>query len=136
MQCARCLGRGLVVEADGAAHCGGCGGRLLAGAAAVAMLAERFGIDVEVARGLCAQGPRRLSCPVCGTAMAAITVKGVAVDMCPGCAALWLDRGELGTPASGGGLELDLGRRVVVERVGPSEISARFGRAFRTVRDD
>ncbi|MFW5844978.1 MAG: zf-TFIIB domain-containing protein [Planctomycetota bacterium] len=36
-----------------------------------------------------------ITCPVCATVAARVTVEGVEVDVCPGCLATWYDDGEL-----------------------------------------
>jgi Zn-finger nucleic acid-binding protein len=45
-----------------------------------------------------AQGTSRdeeLACPGCSKPMGVTSYHGVEVDLCPSCASLWLDRGEL-----------------------------------------
>ena len=37
-----------------------------------------------------------LCCPSCTATLLTLEVAGVALDGCPGCGGLWLDRGELG----------------------------------------
>ncbi len=36
-----------------------------------------------------------ISCPLDGTTMERVNIAGVAVDRCPACCGIWLDRGEL-----------------------------------------
>jgi Zn-finger nucleic acid-binding protein len=36
-----------------------------------------------------------MQCPVCDERMKEIERQGVAIDVCPGCKGVWLDRGEL-----------------------------------------
>jgi Zn-finger nucleic acid-binding protein len=38
---------------------------------------------------------RGLSCPVCGVALRTVVRQEVAIDRCPECRGIWLDRGEL-----------------------------------------
>jgi N utilization substance protein A len=36
-----------------------------------------------------------MNCPVCGQSLREVERSGVAIDICPGCKGVWLDRGEL-----------------------------------------
>lgn len=36
-----------------------------------------------------------MKCPVCDESMREVEKSGVALDICPGCKGVWLDRGEL-----------------------------------------
>lgn len=36
-----------------------------------------------------------MQCPVCDEKMKEVERQGVAIDICPGCKGVWLDRGEL-----------------------------------------
>lgn len=50
----------------------------------------------EPGRTVTAAGSGELACPSCAEAMQAVgTARGVEVDQCPGCGAVWLDAGEL-----------------------------------------
>lgn len=59
-------------------------------------------VDIENAAGEPSPDARprpeqaELRCPVCPTDLVRLTVRGTALDACPGCGGLWLDHGELG----------------------------------------
>ena len=38
-----------------------------------------------------------MNCPVCGEGLRQVEWSGVAIDLCPRCRGVWLDRGELET---------------------------------------
>lgn len=53
---------------------------------------------------------RRLACPGCAYPMLAVQVRGVDVDRCRACGALWLDAGELAKARPTGKITITLGR--------------------------
>jgi hypothetical protein len=118
LACPRCRG---VLGVPDPAHdlgldeqiCAGCGGCLLPRAGA-ASLWRTMGIGADVVQQLAldpALRPRReaagpLACPCDGQALAPVTLKGVVVDLCLGCQALWLDGGELARMSGGRAAQL------------------------------
>jgi len=75
--------------------CGRCGGRLLDAAAQERVLVELCGVERTLLAELCAHYVGRFPCPACARNMSQVPVRGVIVDLCGGCGALFLDGGEL-----------------------------------------
>jgi hypothetical protein len=95
--CPRC--RSALPEAAGAFHqreCPrGCGALVLD---SERLLVDRAGLDLEVVRALVReQGVKKGTCPSCAseTAMHQGRLRGLEVDLCLACGALWLDKSEL-----------------------------------------
>lgn len=74
--------------------CGACAGMWIQGAQ-VAALFESFGIDAHFAYAAEGRSQGALRCVADGAALQASTHKGVQADVCPSCAGLWTDGGEL-----------------------------------------
>jgi Zn-finger nucleic acid-binding protein len=82
-------------ELSDAGDCGSCGGRLLEQAAAERLLHDELGHDVGKLRQLAELfAGERLRCPSCAGQQSPLTLKGVPIDLCLGCGAVWLDAGE------------------------------------------
>lgn len=82
--------------------CASCGGHLLSGDGAEALL-HRQGLELPTLKRLVDEmGTPSLNCPHCRTRMAQVQVRGQWVDLCSGCGALWLDDGELSALEPGG----------------------------------
>jgi len=99
--CPACAARGIATELrDGAAldghGCPRCGGVLLPATGSERLLHDELALDravlLEIAQSF---GGRRYGCPACRSKMRALLVRGVDIDLCFHCAALWLDDGEL-----------------------------------------
>ena len=82
--------------------CPRCGGILLPASGSERLLHEELALDrarlVELADGF---GGRRSPCASCGARVRPLLLRGVDLDVCFHCGALWFDRGEL-TRLSGG----------------------------------
>jgi hypothetical protein len=62
------------------------------------LLVDRAGLDLEVVRAVVReQGVKKGVCPSCSSAMHEGRLRGVVVDLCLSCGALWLDKSELAT---------------------------------------
>lgn len=60
------------------------------------LLVDRAGLDLELVRALVReQGVQKAACPSCTTAMHEGRLRGLVVDLCLSCGALWLDKDEL-----------------------------------------
>lgn len=60
------------------------------------VLLDEGGLDPTVIQELAREsGGKRLPCPTCAQAMAPVTLKGTAVDICFPCGVTFLDEGEL-----------------------------------------
>jgi Zn-finger nucleic acid-binding protein len=75
--------------------CPSCQGRLLSPEASSRLFLEYLGIKREVCAEIVSAAPRRLQCPACRSRMSLALIRGVDVDLCGGCGAAWLDKGEL-----------------------------------------
>lgn len=91
---------------DGAGErCPTCGGHHLDVELAGPLLEREVGKSVDDLKALAAHfGGARLPCPGCGGSQSPVTLRGVPVDLCLQCGALWLDGGEL-RALTGGRLE-------------------------------
>ena len=101
LPCPACASRGasaaLNVATDLDGHgCQRCGGVLLTAVGSERLLHVELALDramlLEIAQNF---GGRRYACPACTSKMRALMLRGVDVDLCFHCAALWLDDGEL-----------------------------------------
>ena len=99
--CPACAARSAVTELrDGAAldghGCPRCGGVLLPSTGSERLLHDELALDramlIEIAQNF---GGRRYTCPACRSKMSSLLVRGVDIDLCFHCAALWLDAGEI-----------------------------------------
>ena len=74
--------------------CPSCQGKLLLRNQAQQLVVNELGIPpAEVTAALAQPGPRRLPCGSCGGAMAQVRLRGVSVDLCGQCGAMWFERG-------------------------------------------
>ena len=99
--CPACAARGAITELrDGVVldgqGCPRCGGVLLPATGSERLLHDELALDrallLEIAESF---GGRRYGCPACHSKMRALLVRGVDIDLCFHCAALWLDDGEI-----------------------------------------
>lgn len=74
--------------------CPSCQGKLLLRNQAQQLVVNELGIPpAEVTVALAQPGPRRLPCGSCGGVMAQVRLRGVHVDLCGQCGAMWFERG-------------------------------------------
>ncbi len=107
-QCPRCNDVVLAREAGAWQEdvCGRCDGRFLE-QQHVERLAEHYArVGPDMLRELAGHGPRRLQCPGCRGRMTLTMLRGVQIDLCPGCGGAWLDKGELHTLTHGNVVEI------------------------------
>ncbi len=99
--CPACRSKGAAVGLTPGASLEGCsclrcGGTLLPTTGSERLLHEELALDraalVDLAESF---GGRRFGCPGCRAAMRTLILRGVDVDLCFHCGALWLDQGEL-----------------------------------------
>jgi Zn-finger nucleic acid-binding protein len=76
---------------DDGHRCASCGGRLLIDEEARAPLFDKIGIAPALVAEIAMTGRDGPDCPRCGGTMKTFSLKGVEVDRCTGCGALWLD---------------------------------------------
>lgn len=92
MHCPRCEPQQTLGD-DG--RCSSCGGRVLVQAAAERLLRDELGQDIARLQRIAEMfAGERLPCPACGGQQSPMQLKGVPVDLCLGCGAVWLDAGE------------------------------------------
>jgi Zn-finger nucleic acid-binding protein len=107
MRCPRCPDVELTPpEASGASlsasTCARCGGGLVPEEGARRFLEEELGHTRSELMELAALvGGARIACPSCNSKMSPIQLRGAPVDVCFGCGALWVDRGELEQMSAG-----------------------------------
>ncbi|MDP2345959.1 MAG: zf-TFIIB domain-containing protein [Deltaproteobacteria bacterium] len=102
LSCPACRAGGAAAQtlAPGASlegmSCRRCGGTLLPTTGSERLLHEELALDraslVDLAESF---GGRRFPCPWCQAKMRSLILRGVDVDLCFHCGALWLDAGEL-----------------------------------------
>ena len=99
MTCPRCgSGCALTVQAGrlGEAICAQCNGRFIDAMAVHSVIVEGLGIPADILQDLPnVSGGQGFSCPACSTTTQHFALKGVAVERCPNCQGIWLDKGEL-----------------------------------------
>ena len=99
MTCPRCGSEfALAVQAGnlGEAICAKCNGRFIDAMAVNRVIVEGLGISADILQDLPnVSGGQGFSCPACSTTTQHFALKGVAVERCPKCQGIWLDKGEL-----------------------------------------
>ena len=82
-------------------ECENCYGALLTAASVDRLAGECLNLTPEQLHSLQTFVPQKpLACPCCGEGMALLTLRGVPLDYCPGCIAVWFDDGELSRVSS------------------------------------
>jgi Zn-finger nucleic acid-binding protein len=99
--CPRCS-VALVPEDGAGERCPTCGGHHLGVEMAAPLLEREVGRNIEELKTIAGMfGGTRLPCPGCGGDQSPVTLRGVPVDLCLSCGALWLDGGELSALTGG-----------------------------------
>jgi hypothetical protein len=75
--------------------CPGCGAEVFT-AAQMTSLLEPLGLDDATWRQLLGElaRPSPWSCPACGKSLVRVALKGISIDVCPGCGTSVFERGE------------------------------------------
>lgn len=86
----------LVSDPPFGARCPRCAGHHLDAAVAGPLLEREVGQSLDQLRELAGMfAGTRLPCPECSGEQSPVTLRGVPLDLCLGCGAVWLDAGEL-----------------------------------------
>lgn len=86
----------------GQLDCPGCHGDFLPVSAAETLVRDGLQLDPSILPTLeTFTKAEPIACPGCAETLTLLTLKGAAVDWCPGCGAIWLDRGELHNVSGG-----------------------------------